>query len=205
MNFDKRLSFFLVLSFAACTIVGTLAHEFGHYLMLKLVGLDGVIRYQSTQLLIPKGQILTAKKDYLTTLGGPLQTMLTGTIGFILLALNYKKIKLSNNLSLLQWSFIFLTLFWLRQLANLFVLVMEYFLKGKFSRSGDEYILNAYLKLPFLSINITTAIIGSIILSIVFFKFIPKNKRMTFIISGLIGGILGFILWMYILGPILLP
>lgn len=118
MKIDKRLCAFLTFTFIICTIGGTLFHEFGHYLVLKLLGHDAIIRYNSTHPLMANGQLMTNKEYYLMILGGPLQTMITGTLGFIILIIDYKNIKSSNRLSFFQWLFIFITLFWLRQLAT---------------------------------------------------------------------------------------
>jgi hypothetical protein len=39
----------------------------------------------------------------------------------------------------------------------------------------------------------------------VIFRIIPITKRLTFILSGIIGGISGFGLWMNLIGPKILP
>lgn len=205
MNVDKRLTFFLSLTFILCTIAGTLLHESGHYFMARLLGHDSTISYNYTHLLNTEKQPLTNKEYFLFTLGGPLQTILTGTIGFLFLTGSYKKSRLPDTLSLLQWFFVFLTLFWLRQIANLAVLISCYLVKGEFSHAGDEINIDDYLSLPYLSVNLITAVTGAILLSIIFFRYIPPTQRITFIVSGLLGGSLGFILWIYLLGPVLMP
>jgi hypothetical protein len=50
-----------------------------------------------------------------------------------------------------------------------------------------------------------TAIFGIIVLTVVVFKFIPTQQRLTFIASGLIGGVSGYILWLHLLGQIIMP
>jgi hypothetical protein len=52
---------------------------------------------------------------------------------------------------------------------------------------------------------VVTGIIGVIVLVIVTFKFIPKLQLMTFILSGIIGGVAGYLLWLEWLGPVIMP
>ena len=54
----------------------------------------------------------------LVTVGGPLQTTLTGTIGLLILLWRRKSIY-KNGLKVLDWLAIFLSLFWLREIFNL--------------------------------------------------------------------------------------
>lgn len=48
--------------------------------------------------------------SFLITLGGPLQTIITGTVGFFLI-LNRRKTNRFDDLDLTDWSFIFLSFF----------------------------------------------------------------------------------------------
>ncbi|MFI5221901.1 MAG: hypothetical protein ACHQK8_06220, partial [Bacteroidia bacterium] len=115
LHFDKRLFVYLSVAFVLFTVIGTLSHEGGHYLVGKYYGLKPRINYMST---IPKpnpdGYLLFAiqkrfsyelmndkpfplkdfyckivdkKKSisFFFILGGPLQTMLTGTFGLLML------------------------------------------------------------------------------------------------------------------------
>ena len=100
---------------------------------------------------------------------------------------------------------VFISLFWLRPVANLFTWLGGYFIKGKFSSHGDESSIAFDLGIPNWSVATLTAIIGGIVLANIVFKFIPVKQRFTFIVSGLIGGISGYILWLILLGPIVMP
>ena len=72
------------------------------------------------------------------TVGGPVQTVLTGTIGFILLLFRRKEI-LENGMKILDWFYVFLSLFWLREVCNLVMSVSGAILFGKKNYfSGDE-------------------------------------------------------------------
>ena len=235
MSFDRQLFIWLSLSFIVATVIGTLTHEGGHYLVAKYFGYDAHINYEGTcwtdttnsefinsvyskyQKEISSGKDfpgkerlhkiwLTRKKNqFWIGLAGPLETMLTGTIGLGLLFFNRKRFENQIQLSIFQWSLIFISLFWLRQTANLIVWAGRYFLTGKFFQGGDEMFVASHLHIPGWSLITITAIIGAIILAIVIFKFVPARQRITFIASGLVGGISGYILWLVLFGKYILP
>jgi hypothetical protein len=138
-------------------------------------------------------------------LGGPVQTMLTGTIGLVLLFAFRRKFARANSLKIWQWSLVFLALFWLRQPANLVTGIGGYISTGAFSASGDEYFLSTFLGLPGITLNVATGILGFVVLGLVTLKFIPVHQRFTFAISGLFGGIFGYLLWLQWAGPVVLP
>jgi hypothetical protein len=70
---------------------------------------------------------------------------------------------------------------------------------------GDEYVLAHLLDWPDGSIAIPLGLIGLAISYYVIYKVIPKSKRSTFIDAGLLGGILGYVLWMKVIGSYILP
>ncbi len=70
---------------------------------------------------------------------------------------------------------------------------------------GDELRISQGLNLWNGTVPIVLAIIGFVISIYAIFKILPEKIRLTFILSGLIGGISGFILWMNIIGPRILP
>jgi hypothetical protein len=148
---------------------------------------------------------IEADKNFYSRLWGPLQTMITGTFGFILLLIYRKQILNKTTLSKVQWLLVFLSLFWLREVFNTAMATVLFFTKVKKDFYGDEFILSMELNLHPFTIPIITGIIGLIICSVVTFKFIPFTQRKTFIAAGIVGGVLGFIFWMYFLGPIVLP
>jgi hypothetical protein len=235
IQFDKRLLTILSFAFIIATIIGTLSHEFGHYIAAKSLGYKARIHYASADWYDPglfesidtitskyskqieEGSSFPGKEKYdqvirkysndnrWITIGGPLQTLLTGTIGLILLFAWKKSFKSKQKLTPRQWTLVFITLFWLRQAANLIVWFGSYLLTKKFSYKGDEIKIAVQTGLPFWLLLIVTGVIGIIILYGVIFKFIPKPQRQTFVLSGIIGGVAGYILWLYLLGPVLLP
>lgn len=204
MIIDKKLFLNLSLTFILFTIVGTLSHEFGHYAVAKILGYDAHINYAFTRWTSGNNQYNPTDNFYIT-LGGPFQTMLTGTIGLCLAFYNKKSIDKSIELTFGQWALLFLSLFWLRQTANFMIWLGGFIYSGHFSNRPDEIKLAKYLEIPIWTITSFTALIGFIVLTTIVSKFIPNQKRLTFIFSGLFGGILGYVLWLHGLGSILMP
>ena len=203
---DKQLLLFLTFGFIAATVIGTVTHECGHYLAAKSVGYDAAINYGATRIVNSANKIITSDRDaFLFTLGGPLQTILTGTIGFILLFLFRKSYQSAQRLSFGQWTLIFISLFWLRQTANFVAGNILYLVRVEFTGRSDEIKLSRWLHLPDYSISSVTALIGALVLAAVLFEFIPTAQRFTFILSGIIGGTLGYFLWLEWFGKIIMP
>ena len=217
---QPRLFLYLVLSFIAATIIGTITHELGHIAVAKMLGYKTELHYgsmvaydSSTEIELedkhkkehPIDSNLISKYNHeqvLIIFGGPLQTIATGTIGFLLLWVNRKRIK--SSLTAMQWFFVFLAFFWSRQIFNFLLGVFYYLRSGRFALSDEDFIRRHYKWNPW-AIDIIGSFIAAILLAIVVFKLIPKQQRFTFLCSGITGSIIGFIFWMKILGPVILP
>jgi hypothetical protein len=146
-----------------------------------------------------------SNKSLYVTIGGPSQTILTGILGLMILFVRRKTIQ-SEGLKIIDWLAVFLGLFWLRELFNLVhSLGAEIISPDGRWFGGDEYYISKGLNLGSGTIPIILGTIGLLISIYIVFKIVPKNLRLTFILSGLIGGISGFILWMNIIGPRVLP
>ncbi len=232
-HFKKFLYF--TSAFILFTIIGTVSHELGHIAVAKYRGYQTTLHYASmnydtralidevnqiyfeNQKAIENGDDFEGKEAYeqkikdfeldqlLITFGGPIQTMLTGLIGLAILFYRRKQIQI-NGILFLDWLVVFLTLFWLREVFNLVTSVGDALISGNsFYFGGDERNISEMLNLPLGTIPILFAAIGSIITIVVVFRIIPLKSRLTFISGGLVGGIVGFVLWIYILGPVVLP
>lgn len=139
------------------------------------------------------------------TLGGPLQTMITGTIGFILLILLRRRFFSSDHLPLGLWFIVFITLFWLRQTTNLVVAFASLVFRRSGKSYGDEFYLARHFHLPSFTILAITGLAGMAILLVVIFRFIPLKQRLTFISAGAVGGVVGFVFWLVVFGKMILP
>lgn len=203
---DKRLFLKLFIAFIAATVIGTISHEFGHYIVARYFGYAAKINYAAT-LWTPvyPGETVSAKNYFYIAMSGPLQTMLTGSIGVVLLLCFRKRYFSSRELNGRQWGIIFISLFWLRQTANFVTWVGGFLVTGRYSTRGDEVKMADYLQLPPWTITTGTAGLGLIVLTVVVFKFIPPRQRVAFLAAGFTGGIAGYILWIEWLGQYVMP
>lgn len=235
LKFNFRLFLSLVFGFVLCTIIGTVSHEGGHCIIAKILGQEVTLHYASmthqnekqlqaihSSYVKNKDKIIAKesspeqtahraiikkhkKEDFFVTLGGPIQTMLTGTIGFLILWFNRKEIYRKYNLTFKIWIPIFLSFFWSRQILNFIASIDTLLETERRTYRSDEPIISQYLELPHWAFGLVTCILGILILSWVFFKIIPIRQRLTFLLAGLIGSALGWYIWMDKLGPIILP
>lgn len=234
LYFDLKLFLILTFSFIIMTVIGTLSHECGHYAVAKYFGYDARIDYQSTHIdrstkrhylnltyqkyihayqknldfpekvKYNKIRLEYRRQSIWILLGGPLQTMITGTIGLIFLIIYRKKVFSSNKTSFAGWLLVFCSLFWLRQSANSVLWTLAYLFTGEKSIRGDEMKLARYFNFNIWTIHGITAIIGFIVLFIVI-RMLPKNQVLTFLAAGLVGGISGYYLWLIQFGKYILP
>jgi hypothetical protein len=136
-----------------------------------------------------------------TAIGFPI---FIGTIALIFLFIFKRKYSNIESLKFKQWILIFLSLFWLRSAFNLWgTSIVNALTNHKFSFM-DTFISYHYGWSPNV-FPIVSGILGTIVLILVIFVFIPKQQRFTFILSGLFGGLSGFFLWFFFLGKHILP
>lgn len=235
ITIDIKNLFYFSLTFILFTIIGTLSHEYGHIIVAKYLGYDTSLSYGSmnynnpdqneklteiyneNKTAIHEGLDFKQKTEFdkgidklnsdslLITIGGPLQTIVTGTIGLWFILLRRKTTE-RNGLKLIDWIAVFLSLFWLREVFNLVTSVGGGFVSPVGSYfGGDERYISVTLNLWPGTVSIILAVIGLLISLFIIFEIVPERLRLTFILSGLIGGISGFILWMNLIGPKILP
>ncbi|MFA9213750.1 MAG: hypothetical protein ACEQSR_07875 [Candidatus Methylacidiphilales bacterium] len=232
---NLKLFHFLAVGFMFFTVVGTLSHEFGHFAVARFLGYSAKISYGSTYNSDAniRAQHDTIMKKYereykadlsypgkeqfelevskfkanhiFIILGGPVQTLLTSIIAFIFILINIDVFKGQKDLSFSKWLLVFLALFSLRQPANFFTGIIGYFITGRFSNANDEAKIDFLLALPPFTSSIITNLLSLSIFAFIFFKVIPKPVRITFAAAGLVGGVLGFYLWFYVMGPVVMP
>lgn len=232
---DIRNLLIFSLTFVIFTIIGTISHEYGHIIVAESLGYETTLRYGSmsykdsetndklfkifnkNRIAIENNLDFDQKTEYenlsnklkserfLITLGGPLQTIITGTIGLIFIFFRRKRID-QNGLRIIDWLAVFLSLFWLREVFNVVISIGNELTSPNGTYfAGDEKNISEFLHFWDGTVSIILAIIGLAISLYIIFSIIPKNIRITFILSGFIGGIVGFILWFDYLGPVLLP
>jgi hypothetical protein len=215
LRFSWKNGLLFFLGFVLFTIIGTLSHEAGHYAIAKKYLKNPTLHYgyvshgdewkddyKITESEPYSEETLTElnKRYLLLTLGGPLQTILTGSMGLFILLLRRKKVFDWKN-----WVAVFLAYFWAREVYMFLFLGFDWMVKGSIPNAGDEVRIANYLNLPPFSIAAILGAIGIILLIYVTFKIIPLKDRLTFIISGLMGSIVGFIFWLGFAGPLLMP
>lgn len=206
MKTDAKLFLGLFVAFIAATIIGTITHELGHYVVGKYFGYDVAINYSAMYFRsYGSDDPVPVYEDLLITLGGPIQTMLTGILGLVLLIIHRESFYKAARLSVKQWAIIMITLFWLRQSANLCMWLAHYFINGDFRAKTDEIKIARFLELPDWILISTTGVIGLVILGIVVQKFIPKSERLIFLSAGLTGGVTGYLLWLVYFGKYIMP
>jgi hypothetical protein len=228
-NFDWKSSVFFFFGFVLFTPIGTVSHEAGHYLVaqqyFKKPTLHyGYVVYGEWERQQEMNKWFTAHSDnegnvfnedsrklesyrsqarrhgFYSTFGGPLQTMLFGTIGVLILYFRKKR-----RFKFLDWLAVFLAYFWSREVFIFLSLSLKFLINGTIAISSDEAVIAHYLETPLLVPAAIFGCLGIMILTYVTFMKIPIRKRFTFIVSGILGSIVGFILWLEILGPILMP
>jgi FtsH-binding integral membrane protein len=216
------------------TVVGTLTHELGHYSVAKYFGCEAKINYQSCRHWKPlidaylsttyekyyneidnnleypeknKYELtlkIQANEVFWILLGGPVQTMLTGSIGLLLLLIFRKNLITNDSVKCGAWLLIFTSLFWLRQVPNLASALRRFAINPMASISGDEMRLAEMLHINIWVIQIVTGLLGLAVLYLVV-RLLPKAYVFTFLISGLLGGTLGFYLWLVKFGKYVMP
>jgi hypothetical protein len=230
-----KLFIYLCIGFMFFTVIGTLSHEFGHYLVAKSYGYPAKINYESTYntdgnlRILYDSIIKNYRKEYeadlaypgkenfdlevakfktnhkFIVIGGPAQTLLTSILAIIFILIKRASFRNKNSVSFGKWVVIFFALFSLRQPANFFMSVVGFLKHGRFSTASDEAKIDLDFGIPLLTTSIITSILGVCVLAFIYFKIIPKQSRITFIVAGLCGGVIGFYIWFYGIGKIVLP
>ena len=216
---------FLSLIFFIMVPLGTLLHESGHYLASKYYKLQPCLHYASvtndlhqkekqlTDSIIHSVNLNTEQKKELydevlklrkvsfnISLAGPLLNMGLGSICFLILLSFGSKIHHHRY----KWWFIFGSFMWSRQIINFMMGVLNLLINDKWGRS-DETKLSHYMNLPVYFFELIFAVFGSIILLVVYMRFMNRDERVSFVLAGIIGGGFSTLIWFKLLGPYCLP
>lgn len=137
------------------------------------------------------------------TLGGPIQTILTSFLGLFILW--NRKSKTKGKFKISDWLGVFLSLFILREVFNFVTALFKTIFKSESNFHGDEFRISRFLGFDEWVVPSITVVLGMVISFYVIFKVIPLKYRFSFILAGLVGGILGFAIWFGFLGKLILP
>ena len=140
--------------------------------------------------------------DTIIGLSALLTNILIGTIGFFFLFIYRHRLEKQNELKAHQWLMVFLSLWWLSMAAVFVTWIFPHILNVSFAWGNPlSYLAHYCFHIPAWLLVIPLGILGFAIPTIVVFKFIPPLQRLTFITSGFVGCISGYVLWFIILGP----
>ncbi|WP_223034019.1 hypothetical protein [Hanstruepera marina] len=141
--------------------------------------------------------------DLWITIGGPAQTILMCLIGLFMLYV--RKSKQRSDFKILDWLGVFLGLFILREVFNTVMAIFTILISGSTQFYGDEFRISSALDLNQWVVPILTMLIGLAVSMYIIFKIVPLKYWFTFIVSGFIGGVLGYGIWFGFLGELLFP
>ena len=215
IEFNLKKFIYLSLLIILTTCLGTIIHEFGHFFSGKLMGYTPTLHYNKVtyendtfyKYLESNGVSDNVyydiqKEKTIRVACGPLTNMVIGILGLIIIAV-YNRFKTIETMNVINWVSLLSSLLVLRQIV-IGIFAVAFSLIGK-SLSCDELSIDYFLKLKPFTVLTITSIISAILFYIIIRHFVPKFLRITFLSSILVGGISGYILWLFILGPILLP
>lgn len=138
------------------------------------------------------------------SIGGPAQTLLTSSVGILILLL--RKTWKRKSLRWPDWLGVFLALFCLREIFNLAFSISKGILGGYgLYFGGDEANISRMMGWHYGTLSITLGLLAVGIGAWVVFGIVPRRLRVSFILAGITGGLLSYGLWMMVLGPIILP
>ncbi len=195
--FLKYLGIFFIIP-----IIGTLAHEFGHWFVAVCVYQEpAYISYAFTHLV----GALSGEEYFWFIMGGPLSTWLTAAAGITVIFLKYRSMHSETEIpvGIGQSLAIVAAAFSLRFIFNAGGYFLFTTILGNPSNADEVKIAN-YLGIS-PDITMYGSAIIALILVLITLYYIPRHQRYIILFSGILGGILGYIFWYYWVGPILLP
>ena len=182
-------------------IFGTLLHECGHILIAKVLGYRTVLHYGSMDAYLPNGHLVTDKTDnFYITLGGNIMLDLLSL--FFLALLYFKRNRLPQ---WLFWLSVFFAMLIYRHLLLTFICIIRTIIEHRpMTYGNDETEIATDLFISNSVIGVPLFIVSLFSLYILFFKVIDGKIRNTFFLAMVIGGAIGYVLWLSYLGPLLM-
>ncbi len=173
------ICFFLIVP------IGTLLHEFGHYFVAKFFFKRVYICYSSVFKFDFNGNGNQEYAEFLISLAGPISTILISIIFTIWI---FKRPNHPFNLkSIVLLSF---SLFISREvLISLFVILKLN------ERNTDEFQIFQYLKLNPEFSSYVLLLLSMLFCGFISIYSVPRKQFFPFIIFGILGSIIGFLVW----------
>lgn len=173
--------------------------------------------YKRNKAQIDKGQDFPEKRHYTElnsivsgeriwrSLSAPLSMFMLGTFAWLVLL--YKRSSFQQeNRYLSLWGLFLLSLFLGEAIIDCLSYSLYYFMDNPIQYRFDLATTSAWLGLPngFL-LHFAFAVPAAIMLSILFFRIIPRSECVSLIACCAVGTIMGQLFWFRLLGPWLLP
>ena len=135
---------------------------------------------------------------------GPLENILTGTIGILLLLVYRRSYKRALALNVRQWAIVFSALFWYSAVPTLLGIIYKYFIRGDQDMRTDLYKVSVHFGLYPWALDIVCGVLGVLAVWLIL-RFIPAGQRCTAALAGFLGILVGSVLWWGLVGPLLMP
>lgn len=190
------------LGFIMIVPIGTIAHEFGHILMATAFGFETELFYASS---VHYGESSVAINpewiEFLIDLAGPLSTIIVSLIGLFLLNRCKSIHKIGfDHVPFYTLLVLLLCLFLSREIFIFLSIIM-----GKGYMNTDEFKIAEFIALDPGLFSAVIAMFAFSVCTYSVLKLVKQNFLPWFLLSGIAGSILGFFIWMHVLGPVLLP
>jgi hypothetical protein len=196
INFSKYFVIFLIVP-----IVGTLLHEFGHYIVAILNGYEARIAYASTISSIDR--ITEPDIYFVYILGGPITTWIQSLIPFVIMVIFYTKEK---RIKLVEKG----------KLPPLYILLLGFTtICGRFIFNAAGYMFTHSTKMDeskmasYLNINPDILVypfaFAAWTILIISIYMLPRNIRFSVFLGAILGAAIGYYSWYSLIGPIIMP
>lgn len=203
MNLSPRSVWFLkyFVVFFTIPIIGTLAHELGHYLVAVYYRVPAMIAYAFTYYF----GTLTPEQEFWFIVGGPVSTWLVAAIGIGILLCKYRSMhsEQSKLIGLGQSAALIASTFSLRFVFNAGMYFFSHTLL-LIPSGADEVKIAQYLGISPDLMMYGSAFAGLLVVLTALY-YIPRPQRYIILLGGFIGAVLGYLFWYNWVGPLVLP
>jgi hypothetical protein len=203
MNLSPRSVWFLKYLgvFFTIPIIGTLAHELGHYLVADYYRVPAMIAYAFTYYF----GYLTPEQEFWFIVGGPVSTWLVAAIGIGITLWKYRPMhsEQTRPIGLGQSAAAIASTFSLRFVFNAGMYFFSHTLLLNPS-GADEVKIAQYLGISPDLMMYGSALVGLLVVLTALY-YIPRSQRYIILLSGFLGGVLGYLFWYSWVGPLVLP